>query len=99
MPHDEGASTEVTGMVVFSSASITVSNGSRTSPWKLKPGGPVSQPPMQVLAPYTQCPHTEYSVNDVVSILQSSGEIFHKWKIQILQLRRKALSDFCQPIY
>ena len=35
--HDEGASTESTGTPVFSIAPMTVLNGSRTSPEKLKP--------------------------------------------------------------
>ena len=38
MFHDEGASTDVTGTVVFSSSDITLGNGSRTSPEKLNPG-------------------------------------------------------------
>jgi len=37
MFHEDGASTEVTGTVVLSKASITGENGSRTSPEKLKP--------------------------------------------------------------
>lgn len=37
MFHDEGASTDVTGMDVFSSAEMTDGKGSRTSPEKLKP--------------------------------------------------------------
>jgi hypothetical protein len=35
--HEDGASTEVTGTDVFSKASMTGENGSRTSPEKLKP--------------------------------------------------------------
>ena len=37
MFQDDGASTDVTGSLVFSSASMTEGNGSRTSPEKLKP--------------------------------------------------------------
>lgn len=37
MFHEEGASTDVTGSLVSSSALITAGNGSRTSPEKLKP--------------------------------------------------------------
>lgn len=36
--HDDGASTEVTGILVSSIAWMTAGNGSRTSPEKLKPG-------------------------------------------------------------
>jgi hypothetical protein len=35
--HDDGASTEVTGILVSSRARITPGKGSRTSPEKLKP--------------------------------------------------------------
>lgn len=38
MFQEDGASTASTGFVVFSRASITEGNGSRTSPEKLKPG-------------------------------------------------------------
>ena len=37
MLHDEGASTDSTGTLVFSMAEMTSLNGSRTSPEKLKP--------------------------------------------------------------
>lgn len=37
MFHDDGASTEVTGILVSSSAVMTDGNGSRTSPEKEKP--------------------------------------------------------------
>ena len=37
MSQDDGASTDVTGTVVDSRAEMTLGNGSRTSPEKLKP--------------------------------------------------------------
>jgi len=39
MFHDDGASTEVTGRLVFSKAWMTAGKGSRTSPEKLNPVG------------------------------------------------------------
>lgn len=44
MFHDDGASTEVTGTLVVSSALMTAGNGSRTSPEKLKPVSHSQQP-------------------------------------------------------
>ena len=78
--HDEGASTERTGTLVFSMAAITSLKGSRTSPEKLKP---------------EKCKYgtndgpgtiTKYCIHNMIRGFQRVLKVLSKWDIQILQL-------------
>lgn len=64
--HEEGASTEVTGTVLISKASMTAENGSLTSPEKLNPG---SNTQMHVWENRDWQWLTEYGINNMISFL------------------------------
>lgn len=61
MFHEDGASTEVTGIFVSSRALMTAGNGSRTSPEKLKPGRH-----QWGCNRYTNSPRTEDGINNMI---------------------------------
>lgn len=82
MLHEEGASTDSTGTLVFSIAVITSLKGSRTSPEKLNPVQDELQPGDNLFRSLTK-----NCVNDVVSALQRRDKVFGEWHGQILQLR------------
>ena len=75
MFQDDGASTEVTGIFVSAMALMTAGNGSRTSPAKLKPrrGHQSTSGASHGLGK-----HTKDGIDDVVSRLESSGEVVDK---------------------
>lgn len=79
MFHDEGASTEVTGILVSCMAWMMAGNGSRTSPEKLKPKRisvcarlePMWEP-------------TKDGIDDVVGRSESSWKVFGKGDAEVL---------------
>jgi hypothetical protein len=79
MFQDDGASTEVTGMRVSSSARITAGKGSRTSPEKEKPGH------FSETAGYEGSveSQTEDGINDVICFFYCGGEIICEWNIEV----------------
>ena len=82
MFHDDGASTDVTGILVSSRARITAVNGSRTSPEKEKP---VFVSP-KVGVGWKRKGFTEDGVDDVVCFFESTGEILREWNGEVAEL-------------
>lgn len=77
MFHDEGASTDVTGMGVLSSAEMTDGKGSRTSPEKLKPFRPkVYFLDWNLHVQMRKLKHTKDGVDDMMCVFQVRFEIF-----------------------
>jgi hypothetical protein len=70
MFHDDGASTARTGILVVSNASITLGNGSRTSPENEKPD--LVSPSKRIRRGNA---HTEDGINDEIGFFECRGKI------------------------
>lgn len=86
--HEDGASTAVTGILVFSIAEMTAANGSRTSPEKLKPACGQNRP-RQALSKGS----TKDSINYMVGLLHAAIEVIGEVYVEIPELRCKTLCD------
>ena len=91
MFHDEGASTDVTGILVSCRASITPGKGSRTSPEKLKPELTINDEILLEHGKEKMTIRTENGVHDMIGRPQSGGKVICKRHFEVLQL-------FCQPL-
>lgn len=89
MSHDDGASTDVTGLSDFWRASITAGNGSLTSPEKLNPSIWLDSR-VQTTGTIRQ---TENCIHNVIRVFRSGGEIINEGDPKILQLLCKALRE------
>lgn len=88
MSHDDGASTDVTGILVSWRAWITAGNGSRTSPEKLKPGTELAEEGRLRL----ETKRTEYGVHDMVGRAQGGTKIVDEGHVEIFKLFCESLS-------
>ena len=77
--HDDGASTESTGTLLFSIAMIGSLKGSRTSPEKLKPEGQCKFGDGKMFFSGS----TKNSVHNVICSLQRFMEIFSEWHVEV----------------
>ena len=78
--HEDGASTEVTGILVSSRAWMTAGKGSRTSPEKLNP---INALALSHDIAQEACVQTENGIHNVVSRRQSGGEVVNKGYFEI----------------
>ena len=86
--HDDGASTESTGTLLVSRATIGSLKGSRTSPEKLKPKEREFRDEYLELIG-----STENSIYYVICSLQRAVKVLGKLNIQVLQLRSQTFVD------
>jgi hypothetical protein len=82
MFHDEGASTDVTGIEVSSRAWMIAGKGSRTSPEKENPG----RGALVVNVERGGKRQTEDSVDDVVRFFEGGREVFCERDVQVFEL-------------
>ena len=86
--HDDGASTESTGTLLFSIATIGSLKGSRTSPEKLKPEQ------REFWDEYSKLiGSTKNGIYYIICSLQSAVKVLSKRNIQVLQLRSQTFVD------
>lgn len=83
MFQDEGVSTDVTGIEVLSRRDIMVGKGARRGGANEKPCVGLS---LTVGRGWGEGGRTKYCINDVMSALHISFEVFSEWYIKVFEL-------------